>query len=681
MPVDDAPVHALHIRSAHVADAALVLPGSGGGPTAPTFGNDTWNLGIGIHRRNIKRSITRIDFSTAPDHWRLLLKEFIYARLNEENARPASMRPTSAVGTYYNLKRFLHFLDVRHLTLTAVTQEDLDRFLRTVQKAAPAPASQARYVSVIQHLYRLQARLTGEGLQVRPWKGRNPSRVVKAVVTAENKTPRIPEAVIAPLLRMAVFYVETASRDILAVRREIADLVAAEKAPPREATARLETWLAERVAAGRGLPALSPRAALRHADGTASINARQCLLMAGIASLHPTPRMRAALTQASAQMPLEVGGLDTEVSLDPTTDLPWRSRFDRESATTEARMLMAACYIVIAYLSGMRDSEVQMLGRNCLDPERGERGEVVRHRIKGRVYKDRKPQGDPARWVVLPVVTQAVEVLLALHDGHLLFERTSYKRESHVIGHRIVQVLNQFADHVGHLRPHDAIPSVKSKPWHFTTPQFRRTVAWHIANQPFGDVAGMIQYQHVKVTTFQGYAGTSESGFRAEVEQEEAESRKRDVFDQYEDYIDGAGATSPGAERLHRQFDDVREASGDFPGRVVDERRRRTMLAVIAANYFAGVFNDCLLQEDTALCLSQEPRGTAGIDRKRLPVLNLCSPTACPNSTITRKHMSAWDAQRMGLEQRLADPNLSALQETILREQLVSTVDVLGRLP
>jgi hypothetical protein len=49
-----------------------------------------------------------------------------------------------------------------------------------------------------------------------------------------------------------------------------------------------------------------------------------------------------------------------------------------------------------------------------------------------------------------------------------------------------------------------------------------RTLAWHIAHQPFGVVAGAKQYKHAKLAMFYGYAGTSASGFAAEVVAEES---------------------------------------------------------------------------------------------------------------------------------------------------------------
>src|SRR5262249_4157413 len=67
-----------------------------------------------------------------------------------------------------------------------------------------------------------------------------------------------------------------------------------------------------------------------------------------------------------------------------------------------------------------------------------------------------------------------------------------------------------------------------------TTRQFRRTVAWHIANRPFGTVAGMIQYKHASIAAYEGYAGSSRSGFRNEVERERALGQLDDVLSYFE---------------------------------------------------------------------------------------------------------------------------------------------------
>ncbi|MFX8984354.1 integrase, partial [Acinetobacter baumannii] len=77
----------------------------------------------------------------------------------------------------------------------------------------------------------------------------------------------------------------------------------------------------------------------------------------------------------------------------------------------------------------------------------------------------------------------------------------------------IVRQLNLYRDHLNELFGtinEPVIPnSSEGKPWRITTRQFRRTIAWHIANRPFGTIAGMIQYKHASVAAFEGYAGSS----------------------------------------------------------------------------------------------------------------------------------------------------------------------------
>jgi integrase len=91
-----------------------------------------------------------------------------------------------------------------------------------------------------------------------------------------------------------------------------------------------------------------------------------------------------------------------------------------------ARHLIAACFVVIAYLSGVRPGEVLSLERGCLhrDPQTG------MLLITGRHWKGVRddsgtqiPDGEirPDPWVVAEPVAAAIEVLQQLHDEHLLF--------------------------------------------------------------------------------------------------------------------------------------------------------------------------------------------------------------------------------------------------------------------
>ncbi len=124
--------------------------------------------------------------------------------------------------------------------------------------------------------------------------------------------------------------------------------------------------------------------------------------------------------------------------------------------------------------------------------------------------------------------------------------------------------------------------------WRFTPRQFRRTLAWQIARQPFGLVAGARQYQQVSVAVFAGYAGTSESGFRAEVEKERAEAQLDDIIERYEDDLQGRAFTGGAAARLKADFARIRAELGDFPGRRADRARVREMLRVCRAPTASG---------------------------------------------------------------------------------------------
>src|SRR3546814_9186274 len=86
--------------------------------------------------------------------------------------------------------------------------------------------------------------------------------------------------------------------------------------------------------------------------------------------------------------------MDTPISIDPESGRPWRERFDAKTLAHEERMLQAAAYIVCAYLTGMRDCEVQAMRRGCLSIARSEDGLIERHRIRSTIYKRRAAVGE-----------------------------------------------------------------------------------------------------------------------------------------------------------------------------------------------------------------------------------------------------------------------------------------------
>ena len=407
----------------------------------------------------------------------------------------------------------------------------------------------------------------------------------------------------------------------------------------------------------------------QHTAGTAARQPNRALicLLAGIpsnASYH-----REYLDAAARRIGFEDGGLNSPRSRWPGTGRPWRPGLDASSLDQELHHLRTACWIVIAYLSGMRDPEVRELAPACAVTEPGSDGRI-RRKLRGRVFKGRKLSGDQADWVVLGIVHDAVAVLRQVNDHptHLFgWDRGGKKELMRDVPSRV----NRFAAHCNQLwsapgRPF--IPDADGSPWVFDARQFRRSLAWHIAHQPFGVVAGARQYQHAKVAVFEGYAGTSQSGFAAEVEAEQNIARLDYLEDLYRNWNTGGPAGGGAARRIDAEFSRIRADLADLPGTIASPARLRTMLQHLSITLHPGVLGDCFFQPATAACLKRAaPAGTG----RPLPMLNSC--LSCPNARRTPAHQprlqQARDQARQALEETVGLP-LPPLQRAALNDHL-----------
>jgi hypothetical protein len=96
---------------------------------------------------------------------------------------------------------------------------------------------------------------------------------------------------------------------------------------------------------------------------------------------------RRLITAAVRELGVEPGSVDTPVAILPETGNPWRLRLDAKAVALEERMLQTAAYILCAYLTGMRDCEVQAMQRGCLTLTRSENGVIIRHRVRSMACK------------------------------------------------------------------------------------------------------------------------------------------------------------------------------------------------------------------------------------------------------------------------------------------------------
>jgi len=657
-------------------------------------GDASWDFSPAIMRANVRRCHITAHFAELDDP-RLIrtLKEFLYARFNYDLPGVRMRLPPASLRQCFNrARRFLEFVRA-HLgvcDLGRVDQSLLDAYFAHLRLDARSRVQIAFLLQTATEFHIFAPHMPSGGLRWAPWRGRSAYNVAGARSTpGECSTPRLPEAIIEPMLAWSIKYVQVFAPNILAAREEWerlhdraqrirdreAELPIAERW--RRSAKRFDAFLDVRTRSGRGVPIWSVAPAgfnIRRFSQSTVINRGQIELMAvcrmSSGRMH---RLRQALAESGA----EPGGLDTAISVDPDTGNPWRSRFDIRAIETEERMLQAAIYVVCAYLTGMRDSEVQAMRAGCCRTTRSEDGLILRHRIRSIAYKGKRAAPEQADWITIEPVAEAVKVLHRLsarvraadgEDGLWRVLHPTPSSKTHLSA-EIVRTLNAFRDHLNacFASPDAPIipPGPDGRPWRITTRQFRRTIAWHIANRPFGAVAGMIQYKHASVAAFEGYAGSSRSVFRAEIARERALGQIDDIMTYFDAHQDGLSLSGPASKRVMRSLDTAAAELPPLPGAVADRARLRTLLKDLARTLHVGPLADCFFDPAHALCLKR------ATDAERdAPALALCEPTRCPNACFTARHRSVWAKARDDTAAMLKEKRLSPAQRMVLKADI-----------
>ncbi|WP_342588929.1 integrase [Rhizobium phaseoli] len=630
------------------------------------------------------------------------LRELLYARLNVDIPGHRKKLPPGSVRQAFNrARRFLEFVrgELGSVDFQRIDQLLLDRYARHLQaNRSRRPVIVAHLLEAPSDLYAYRDHLPSGGLPFQPWAGAAPARVAGYRHVRENRTPRIPEEIISPLLAWSIRYVTEFAADLFAAREEMdrleahcaalveQDSVLERQDRRRHQRNRLEDYFARLRSEGRGVPIWGTAhngIFLRHpetGDLSPPVNSHLLHLHIGIDTL-VEPKMHIQLTNgaprqiraAVLELGVETGGMDTPISILPETGKPWRPRFDAKSLEAEERMLQSAAYIICAYLTGMRDCEVQAMQRGCLSLTRSEDGVIMRHRVRSIAYKGRSSRGKPAEWITIEPVAKAIEVLerLSLRAASsrglttlwpVLIARPVCKDH---LSAEIVRQLNRFRDHLNDLFGTPDTPAIPNgaddRSWRITTRQFRRTIAWHIANRPFGTVAGMIQYKHASVAAFEGYAGSSRSGFRAEVENQRSLGQLDDLLTYFDERQAGATLSGPAATRIAKTLDSISGNLDPLPA----------MIASLARTLHVGVLADCFFDPGTAACLKRATGATG-------PLTTLCQPTLCPNACITARHRPAWARAAEEAANLLKEKRLSQLQRSILQQNLERARTVLN---
>ena len=324
-----------------VADDEYVLPEyltAGAGLRGPRFGEDVWDL-RGFVPRTAQRA--RVDLRTLPDAVAIrTVKEYLRSRIR--HASPSTtpgqshggrLKLTAVFAAFHDLRAVLTTL--RSLGVARLSQVTPAHLAAALQlwKTGPVGAA-AKYVSALKTLAAHGPFLTEDRLSFSPWLGRTANAVVGKPPAGENSTLRIPEDIIGPLIKAAVFYVQTASQDLIAAQHKLEALQQArtgQRLDRGEALARLHRFIDSRRQAGRGLPAIPVAQAstvshLPIVNGVVQgANRTFICLLAGVRN---DAWFRGLLAEAGGELGYEPGGLDDPLSIWPDSGLPWRGDLD-----------------------------------------------------------------------------------------------------------------------------------------------------------------------------------------------------------------------------------------------------------------------------------------------------------------------------------------------------------------
>ncbi|KPI21715.1 hypothetical protein OV450_7612 [Actinobacteria bacterium OV450] len=675
---------AVTLKDPYVLHGRQLRPGARLEETS-RYSEDVWRLTLAILK--VHQSALILNFPTLPQRFRPAAKRLLYALLSR-NAPDGEDMPS--IGTirsaFTELKRFLKWLDNRwppeRNELSDLSPGDLNDYRKHILARFPNnPGQRERSRSLPRLLWRWRRYLGGDALRFDPlhldgWSEPKQTR------SGENHTARLPEEVIGPLVVWSLRFIDDFAPDIL--KADQAWHETRFNHPGRTPTqghvgARLQAFLDECIAAGRPLPGYQGRASNSHISRLLgchrdSIAVHRQALEAAAAIVGVT---------ASAFVDDVRGRLDGEPWIESiTTD-----HTSNNSLARLARHLQIACYLVIAFFSGMRDSEVKHIKRGSLEVKRDEDGTAYRWKLHSRAFKGEEDiAGVPATWVVSEAVARAINVLEQLHPpaqtylfGRLPHGSGGQKGSNHALCVTATNnQLNEFAAFLNRLcADHsrtDTVAAGPGQPLKLKSSHFRRTLAWFIARRPGGVIAGALQYRHQSIQMFEGYAGTSDSGFRAEVESEQAIVRGEVYMEMIEahQHLDLAGPSAEEAARRLKDFGDRAQFQGQI---ALDRHRLQRIMKRHDPAIYPGEYITCINDPAKALCEKAKRGNSEG-----LPSNGGCLPLACRNVALTPENIAAWHGEIARIDKRLASrPLLAPRLRQRLQNRRAEVVEFLTR--
>ncbi|MFF2819669.1 integrase [Kitasatospora cineracea] len=659
----------------------------------PVFGDSQlWSFDAVRRPANIGRHIWAVGFQRLSAVWNLRAREVAMCLLNPRHpvleAAGVSLdrdpyQPTTLTGMVSELRVMAAWAKEtgRGEDIARWTGEDMRAFIQHLALER-SKATVRNYVIAIRTLHELGPVLTGGGLAADPWPGRTARSVADDRPREELSTKNIAPRIWFPLVKAAWTYIDVFGPDILRARDTQRRLKEEGSCTSQGFQPALRRWLAD---PGNRVPL--HHGGRWHDEGPNwELFTLQLGWAGNIRPFHSTRDrdLREQVQQAVAEGRCRPGSFIEDIATVTRPDGsvgPWRVGLDARAVIDECLALRTACYVFVAALSMMRDSEIREITR----------GSVVEHYGAPAVVS-RKRKLDPGRplehwWITEPVARAIVTAEELSRHCELVFADPGIPGSTEEKSYAFSPSrdwIKRFIRHVNDRREQTGLPEIpsgKANPH-----MFRKTMAMLVGTEPGSEIALGIQLKHAATRALanrstQGYAGT-DTAWAEHLGTAIDDARFQRLKDLYDRHHDGETiGFGPGADRLTATFDAVKKAARGQPGRAAvngDKRTEYDLLRKTRVSLRYGKLNHCTVDDNDpsgAKCLEEAivPDGHKG------PLIDRCQPGRCPNSVITPEHLNIWRSEEASLLALLDTPKIAPCRRDQLHQQLDEVRSVIRR--
>lgn len=624
------------------------------------FGDDIWDLSALKTTVNHSPRLSHvINFTVGlPGGWSLLARELCMCRIDVRTARKAGIilqrpvKPQTTHGRMVDLRRVAAFQVSTGRGMPASwTQADADALIRWRAEQTGNHRNLTKAVELVWDLRLFAPLLTEGGLAFDPWPGLTYEQVLtkvlgddKPALPAGTLTPLLPLEAFVPLFVAARAYVEVFAPDILALHRLLRSSPLEPRAEPTVEA--LHRWAEDpgtripiHTEASASLPCMT-RWGTRPGDPIWAIIAR---VTGGSRPRTVRRRCQDVIQKAidEGRVYEGLGPITAMVERPDGTTGPWRGPFETlVDVNAERAMLRTAAYILLAGLTGMRDSEAQDLRRDAAHESYGTPA------LRTRRHKMRVAEPEPISWWVCDLALVAYRVLDALsdHPTHVMATVTGRRRA----GFDARFAMHDFAAHINAtvatagLAP---IPPVEQ-----LSPQvLRETAAYALGRfTELGDLVIGYLFGHARSTmtaSYQRYRPGDSWNARMQEGDIDATAVLLDtmgrLINQGEPVIGGYAG-------------ELQEAAIEVRATIVaDPTQARRIAELHKTTWHHGEVVSCRFDPRAAVC-HRLARQMGVSTPEPGPLVDLCVGTGCANAHYTPLQLPALHQRRNDIRQRLA---------------------------